>query len=334
MKDLFESLGIQSRAVAWTVIYVFLMWVILYFLFNFNIFSVAHWVRLTRVELHGFPGLVFGLMILSAVPLYIATTILTVRNKSMPIKIPLPNCLTPVPEKKEEMAPQPIVVEQEPLPELRPDVPIEMRESFMRAQKNYGARQMSVFNKPMTMDAVGVSRAPVRTPEPVTVPSNIEVADNGFPIPTDFDAVDDDVAKYGVPVFSDINFDNENNKDDSETVSPIDSLVEFLSGAGCAPNKTDDDLINVGNCIIATHDDDDFWVADDVDWFAAGRQKPSPIVALKNACAENTDLHPILYLGQYSIMDFDDVSEKWQADGITVVTSRDELLNTIKKFSE
>ena len=291
-------------------------------------------MRLTRVELHGFPGLVFGLMILSAVPLYIATTILTVRNKSMPIKIPLPNCLTPVPEKKEEMAPQPIVVEQEPLPELRPDVPIEMRESFMRAQKNYGARQMSVFNKPMTMDAVGVSRAPVRTPEPVTVPSNIEVADNGFPIPTDFDAVDDDVAKYGVPVFSDINFDNENNKDDSETVSPIDSLVEFLSGAGCAPNKTDDDLINVGNCIIATHDDDDFWVADDVDWFAAGRQKPSPIVALKNACAENTDLHPILYLGQYSIMDFDDVSEKWQADGITVVTSRDELLNTIKKFSE
>ena len=82
----------SGRAVAWTVLYVVFMWVILYYLFNFNMFSIAHWVRLARVELHGFPGLVFGVLILAAVPMYIATIVLTMRNKSMPIKIPLPKC--------------------------------------------------------------------------------------------------------------------------------------------------------------------------------------------------------------------------------------------------
>ncbi|MBQ6736765.1 MAG: hypothetical protein IJQ90_04775 [Alphaproteobacteria bacterium] len=336
MKQLFDSCNGLGRAVAWTVFYVFLMWVILYGLFNFNIFSVAHWVRLRAVELHGFPGLVFGILILAAVPLYVATTVLTMRNKSAPIKIPLPNCLAPVPPKVEDTPRQPIVTEQETLPELRPGVPPEMRESFMRAKKNYGSRQMSVFNKPMAMRAVDIPNA-APTPSPVVAGGEVAVGDvsggdvsgGAFPVPTDFDVAPLDDTDYGVPVFSDVNFDEADDAD-SDGKSPVDDLCEFLIGAGHNATHTDNDLIAVDNFIIAVHDDDDFWVADDADWFAAGKQKPSPIVALNNACAANGEMHPVLYLGEHNIMDFDELSQKWRADGIEIVTDRDELLKMIQ----
>lgn len=322
-----------GRAVAWTVFYAFLMWAILYYLFNFNMMSMAHWVRLRSVELHGFPGLVFGVLILAAVPLYIATTVLTMRNKSVPIKVPLPKCFEPVPKKTEEPAPAPIVTEQETLPELRPGVPAEMRESFMRARKNYGVRQMSIFNRPMTMGAESAAAAPTATPavtpEMAMVPVTDDVADTAFPIPTDFDVEPSNDSDYGVPVFSDLNFDDEVAAD-SVAASMIDDLCEFLNGAGHTAVRGDNDLITVDNFVIAVHDDEDFWVADDTDWFASGRQKPSPIAALNAACAANSALHPILYLGAHNIMDSQEMFEKWRAAGIEIITDRDELMNRIK----
>ncbi|MBO4700992.1 MAG: hypothetical protein J5620_04585 [Alphaproteobacteria bacterium] len=277
------------------------------------------------VELHGFPGLVFGILILAAVPLYVATTVLTMRNKSAPIKIPLPNCFTPVPPKVEDAPRQPIVTEQETLPELRPGIPPEMRESFMRAQKNYGARQMSVFNKPMTMRAIDV---PDAVPNVAPAMSGGEVAGGAFPVPTDFDVTPLDDTDYGVPVFSDVNFDDENDTD-SDGKSPVDDLCEFLIGVGRSATKTDDDLIIADKFIIAVHDDDDFWVADDIDWFAAGKQKPSPIIALNNACVANGEMHPVLYLAEHNIMNFDELSKKWRTDGIEIATNRDELLKIL-----
>ena len=347
MKKLFDSCDGVGRAFAWTVFYVFLMWVILYYLFNFNMFLCAHWVRLARVELHGFPGLVFGILILAAVPLYVATTVLTMRNKSVPVKIPLPKCFEPV-AKPPEPAPVPVVTEQEKLPELHPGVPAEMRESFMRARKNYGVRQRSVFNKPMTISAVGVATdTGVPMPELVastpvvhnmaTEMSNdtsvVDVADATFPIPTDFDVESSTDADYEVPVFSDINFDNDADSD-SENNTVGDDLCEFLGQAGYSAHKTDDDLIFVNNFIIAVHDDDDFWVADDMDWFAAGKQKTSPIAALNVARTNNNALHPVLYLGAQNIMDVDAKIEKWRTDGIMVITDRDELLNIVQNFAE
>lgn len=326
------------RAIAWTVFYVFVMWAILHYLFNFDMFLGAHWMRLMRVELHGFPGLVFGILILAAVPLYIATTVLTMRNKSAPIKIPLPNCFTPVVKKDEPAAVVPIVSEQETLPELRPGVPPEMRESFMRARKNYGVRQMSVFNKPMTLNAVGDTNAtkiPVSATvargagEMATEMSGGDLADNVFPVPTDFDVEPAADAEYGVPVFSDINFDDDTDADSGKNSSG-DDLCEFLVGAGRDAHKTDNDLVFVNNFVIAAHTDDDFWVADDADWFAAGKQKPSPIAALNAARAENNALRPILYLGAQNIMDLDEQINGWRAAGIDVITDRDELLKIIK----
>lgn len=328
------------RAIAWTGIYVFIMWAVLHYLFNFNMFSYAHWARISRVELHGFSGLVFGVMVLAAVPLYIATMVLMVRNKSLPVRVPLPNCLTPEPEPEPEPA-APIVAEQDALPELRPGVPLEMRESFMRVRKNYGARQQSVFNKSVIGGAVknATSQLNAAEKEPVLEQTSAKVSDAGmvdtnsaFPLPDDFDS-ETSGGDFDIPVFSNIDFDEpEKNNEDNDTQSPVDKLCQSLIRTGIDADISDD-LITGENFVIAVHDDEDFWVADDSDWFAAGKQKPSPISELKNAVKE-TDKKAIMFFGEHNIMDFDVCAEKWRNDGITVVTSNDELLRVVKNFSE
>ena len=316
------------RAIAWSVLYIFIMWVILRCLFNFDMFSVAHLVKLANVELHGFAGLVFGILILAAIPLYVATTVLTVRNKSLPIRVPLPNCFNPPPEPVPEPAPEPLVVEQDVLPELHPGIPTEMRESFMRARKNYGMRQMSVFNRP---NGAGVDANKFVT-ENLTALVNeksddkIVTESTGLPIPTDFDI---DVSDDGsdVPVFSDINFD-----DDSEIGNPMEvdsDLQEYLNSSEIKSEFVGD-LIITGDFAIAVHDDDDFWAPDDNDWFAPGRQKSSPIAALMRA-RDNDNKIPVFLIEQNNIMDFETNVKKWRDDGIIIVTSRAELIDVIKK---
>ena len=325
------------RAVAWTGIYVFVMWAILRGLFNFNMFSIAHLTKLLHLQLHGFAGLVFGILVLAAVPLYVATTVITVRNKEMPVKLPLPKCLT---EAKPAPKPEPVVpvvTATETLPPLRAGVPAEMRETFMRAQKNYGARQMSVFNRQTALVSATPVVEPVREPitESVAAAKTEDVAAyGGMPIPTDFDidAPTGAGSDVDVPVFADINFDDDNSGAPSDGAAPagegpIDKVLNFLRGAGVEANIAGD-LIVANGCAIAVHDDDDFWVPDEIDWFAAGKQRPSPIVALKKAQSEK-NLKPVLYLATDSIMDLDKNTAEWTSDGITIVKSREELAGVV-----
>ncbi|MBO4480184.1 MAG: hypothetical protein J5742_00980 [Alphaproteobacteria bacterium] len=331
------------RAVAWTGIYVFIMWAVLRGLFHFNMFSAAHWAKMARIELHGFAGFVFAILILAAVPMYIATTLFTLRNKVMPIKFPLPNCLVKPATESKPFVQEPIVSEAEVLPQLPQGVPAEMRETFMRARKNYGVHQMSVFNRPAKFDDTPLPVPQVEHVRPVSnnvenitastrsnVTKNITAEESDFPIPTDFDTP---VAKDSdVPVFSDINFDDDEEDSSSDTeqqnVPEYIAINEIISGAG---HKTavQGNLIVVGDFAIAVHNDDDFWVADEIDWFAAGRQKPSPIIELMNA-QKNDKLQPVLYLGADNIMDLDKLTKEWRKDGIDIVTSTDDLLNLIK----
>ena len=315
------------RAVAWTGIYVFVMWAILRGLFNFNMFSVAHLTKLLHLQLHGFAGFVFGILVLAAVPLYVATMVLTVRNKEMPVKLPLPKCFTDAPPAPTPAPVVPVVTANETLPELRAGVPPEMRETFMRAKKNYGSRQMSVFNRP---------NAPVKAnqtelvPEPVTesvATKKVEdvPAYGGMPIPTDFDMDASAETSNDVPVFADINFDDDDSAKDTTAAdeSPTEKVCALLRAAGVDANVAGD-LIVANGYAVAVHDDDDFWVADEIDWFAAGKQRPSPIAALKKAESEQ-NLKPILYLATNSIMDIEEKSAEWIADGIMVVTDKDDL---------
>ena len=130
-KDFYKK---WRHVLVWTACYIFVMWLILRGLFNFNMFSAAHWLKMLHVELHGFPGFVFGIMILAAVPLYIATTVFVCRTQKTPVKIPLPKCLAEKPKKPEPEKPKPVVTEQEVLVDLPKGVPAEMREVFMRTQ--------------------------------------------------------------------------------------------------------------------------------------------------------------------------------------------------------
>ncbi len=321
----------------------FVMWAILRGLFNFNMFSIAHLTKLLHLQLHGFAGAVFGILVLAAVPLYVATTVITVRNKEMPVKLPLPKCLTETPPAPKPEPVVPVVTATETLPPLRAGVPAEMRETFMRAQKNYGARQMSVFNRqtasaaataPAAMPADTPVDEPVREPiteSAATAKTEDMAAYGGMPIPTDFDidAPTGAGSDVDVPVFADINFDDDTPAPAGATVdeSPIDKVLNFLRGAGVEA-QVNGDLIVANGCAIAVHDDDDFWVPDEIDWFAAGKQKPSPIVALKKAASEQ-NLKPILYLSTNSIMDIDEKSAEWIADGIKVVKSREELVESV-----
>ncbi len=331
-----EFLSGFSRAVAWTAVYGFIMWLILGGLFNFDMFSVAHWMKLRYLHLHSFAGLVFGILILAAVPLYVATMVFTVRTKTMPIKLPLPKCISEGPPAPKVEPVVPVVTEHEPLPELPTGVPLEMREIFMRAKKNYGARQMSVFNR-LNAPAMPKEEAPVQS-EPATesiMASNAEdtATYGGMPIPTDFDidAPVDSEPSNDVPVFADINFDDENDSVSKEPPreNPTEKTLKYLRDAGIDAG-VDNDLIIANGFAVAVHDDDDFWVPDELEWCAAGKQKPSPIVALKRAQGEQ-GLKPILYLVTDSIMDLDKNSAEWTADGITVVKDSGDLLNILRE---
>lgn len=348
IKDFFKK---WRLAIAWTVGYAVVMWAVLRGLFNFNMLSLSHWEKLSRVELHGFPGFVFAILLLAAVPLYVATVVLTVRKNEVPVKIPVPKCFIK-PPKPEPAPPKPIVTPGEVLEDLPAGVPAEMREIFVRAHKNKSVRQMSVFNRPSKFDdspvatTVKAESAPAPmmaatsttvTPTPVVqtphAAESVSDVESDFPIPTDFDIPAQ--KDYDVPVFSDIKFDDDDEEDDGAEESEnaeYATIKDIISGAGHNPEIVGN-LIVVNDCAIAVHADDDFWVADELDWFASGRQKPSPIAEL-NKIATEKGLKPILYLGQANIMDFDKVSEQWRTEGIQIVTSVDELLKLIQNDSE
>jgi hypothetical protein len=75
---------------------------------------------------------------------------------------------------------------------------------------------------------------------------------------------------------------------------------------------------------VAIHDDDDFWIADSENWFASGKQKPSPAAAAI-AAAKDADATPVLLLRSENIMDLESLREKWKSDGIKIIKDLSEL---------
>jgi hypothetical protein len=314
--------------------------------------------------LYSFPEVVFGILVLGAIPLYVATTTVIVRKKEGLFKIPVPNCLKPQePEKvesKEESCVQNITQE---VVELPPHMPREMREGFIRARNNMRMQQYSVFNKPVKEEeeaadqekieeviekneSVKVPEQPksvVKVPEVIAQKKNAmpkpvvktdapEVKDmeTALPLPDDFEVKTepsfDDVV---VPTFSDIKFDDDEeeptvakneNTDDKE--DEADEYMDYFQDLGVKAERKDG-LYLTDKFAIAIHDDSDFWVADEIDWFAPGKQKPSPIAALLEAKAKG--LKPVLYLESENIMDLDKLLPEWKKSGIKVIKKLPDL---------
>ena len=103
-----------------------------------------------------------------------------------------------------------------------------------------------------------------------------------------------------------------------------DSRASLKGGGVYSLQEGQNDIVITDKYAIATHDDKDFWIADDETWFAAGTARPSPVAAAKNAAAAH-GLRPVLYLAQSNIMDLDARRDAWRADGVLVISDPSEL---------
>lgn len=301
-------------------------------------FDIQNWIILTHAHLRGFPGFVFGILILAAIPMYIATTTIIVRTKKPLFTIPLPKFMEPVPieapkEQTEKESTGEAPKEDTPVAEEK-ILPAELRAMYVRARAHIGPNPKSNFDISNLATQIVSS-----TPE---LKSDLQPSGE-LPLPNDFDiepdASDEDFMNF-TPTFSDINFDEE--PESVATDAPTDS------SASQAPTKTtnvtseelapvtnyltehgkeyfiENDVIIMNGRAISVHTDNDFWVADEEIWFASGKQKTSPIMSVLEA-AKKHDAEPVLYLGSVNILDLDSNRDKWSSQGIKVITELSDL---------
>lgn len=270
-------------------------------MFGFSIFNFAHWHRLTHSQLRGFVGFVFGAIILASPLIYISTSALIIRNKKPLISIPLPKlpklwktkeAETPAPEKTE-----PEESNQDTTPELDEHIPPEIRAAFIRAK-----------NHPLDIT--------INQPESDTTEDTVNTEDTALPLPPDFDITfDSEPNSDSVPTFTDFNFD--------DTPDNTSDLTEYLHNKNIEFEIIDDIIVTKTHA-IATHDDSDFWVTDNENWFATGKTKASPITTVKTIASQH-NVTPVLYLAATNIMDIETLIPQWESDGITVITEISEL---------
>jgi len=331
----------RRPAFVWTVFYAASLWLLMSFMFGFDIFNPFHWMKVPTVRLNGLPGLAFGTLIVATFPIYFATLNFIKENKKTIIPIPFAADKKKE-EKKSESDLKPKAENQNPEIALPPNLPPELHELYIRASKNEALRTVkSAFE--MNGDHDALPNVP-----PAPAPKD---TDSSFPIP-DFDAETKD--ESSAPMFKEISFDEGGPKFESVFDSKKDSESEsVIPGHGAAMNpesgkvqevekklkslgfetSTDGDIIIASNSklktgnsklAIAVHSDSDFTIADESDWFAAGKQKPSPIAAVLSAAARH-DAAPVLYLGANNIMDLADLKTKWLGMGVRVIMDLGDL---------
>lgn len=340
MQRILDFLKKQKYVIIWTVCYFCVVYALFRILFGFDMLSYAHWTRLANAQLHGFAGFVFGIMILTLLPIYASTTAIIVRTGAPLFTIPLPAFLQRAPTAAATTTDTPTAADDAPAARPLPDgLPMELRAAYLRARNNAGREQISsvdtrsvdtASNIPPAIDtksAIAEIIAPT-THSVATAQQNTTTENNAFPLPSDFDLGDDfddtkidsNIADMDAPVFTEINFD------DAPAATPTKnaSITEYMHDHNIKIVSTDGDILITDKLAIAVHDDPNFWVAEDENWFATGQQKTSPVLELVRA-AEKHNVKPVLYMGATNIMDFDQMREKWTAAGITVITRPDEL---------
>lgn len=288
----------------WTAGYIFVLWAILKFLFNFSIFSTVHWHHLAHMRLHGFSALVFGAIIFAAIPLYIASCALVIKKNQLLLEIPSPKWIKKInitklfstpPKTSEPPTPAPTTTAepaQEPEDDMS-EIPLEMHAAFKRA-KLHPIKIVKQTKKDTNDD----NTHPVNTTDALPLPSDFDIQmDEAF-----------DEEPISIPTFSDITFDgyDEDNTEDKDTPPENPNITITKTHA------------------IVTHNDPDFFVTDDDNWFATGKTLPSPIAAVLKAAQEH-NVKPVIHLAQANILDLETLIEKWESDGITVITDLSQL---------
>ena len=314
MKKILDFIKSNILIVKWTVWYFFILWLILRFVFRFDPFSAHYWWKFSHATLHGFPGFIFGLLIYTAIPIYIATSVIIYRKKELIITIPFIDKVFAFisklfPKKQTEVkTEEPVIETKEPeassVPEYPADMPPEMRIPYTRAKNHLSLTgAVSVYNK----------TRPVSNP----IPENTET-DISVPLPTDFDLSDSEPFNESViPTFTDINFD------ESEPKILENNTTKYLASKNIE-YETYKEFVATEKYVIYEHNDKDFWIMDENIWSASGKQIDSPINELTDLAQQN-GLIPVLYLKSENIMDLDTVIERFESVGIRVIKDLDEL---------
>lgn len=322
MEKLSKYFSSFKNVATWTICYGVFLWAVLYFLFDFNIFSRPDWIHILRSQLHGFVGILFCILILVAIPIYIATITLIIRQNKPLIEIDFPKINlkklfynpTETTKTTETNTTPPKESETKTFT-IPPELPREMRANFVRGIRN--------------LELVQIQKQNTHT-EPDSFTQNTE--NDILPLPADFDIPLDEMPGFEdetikAPVFTTISFD-----DDKAPITPPISdisnefenkMTEYLYNIG-TDYKTIDDIIITDKYAIISHTDPDFWVIDDDNWFATGKSRPSPIAQIKSIASER-GLTPVIYLGTENILDIETLIPQWESDGIIVITTPSDL---------
>src|SRR5574344_1412592 len=286
-----KSFPIKDIAL-WSGWYFVVSYFIFLILFNFNIIRPSSWERLSNIALHGFTGLTFGIALLALIPIWAAGCITIIKTgKSLKLIV------KKAPEKKDS-DPKPVEKEESKIV-FPSEMPEEMHVPYsrmIRGQLSRGAMNCTV----------------VANQSPAVLSAECEQCDQetqNMALPESFDV--DAKEETSTPVFKELNWDNTNGG--TEFNKPEENNIEIkIEVRG---NK---------KFAVATHDDPDFWVADEENWFATGKQKPSPINAVIQI-AKNENAIPVLLLKTENIMDLSTLIPKWKASGIKIIKNISEL---------
>lgn len=310
-KDFWERL---KPTTIWVVGFLLVTYWLFRFLFRFNIFELKSWAGLLSIYLHGPWGLAFGILLVATPAIFIATTVAVWKNKKL---------LTSADKKKKDekksddkpKADDEKKAEELPLPDGLPE---ELRAPYLKMRSGALAKgSISPISRP-AVDANVAADAPIN---PAPMPESL------MPIPDDFSFDDAPTTAVAAPTFKEITFGAQS--PDTNNAPPQNStpdLKSHLTNLGYKCENRDDIIIATRTdggspaLAIATHDDSDFWIADGDDWFATGKQKKSPVAALKQIASEMS-VAPILYLAQRNIMNLDTLSKSWANDGIRIINT-------------
>lgn len=320
IKEFFKTVFILLK---WSVEYFATIGIILWFLFRFNVFSLHHWWKFSHATLHGFWGFTFGAIIYGAIPIYIATVLIISRKKEPIIKysiidfiknilLKILKIFTPKKAEKTSTDEPTDTQSKDDEPEYPSDLPPELRVPYMRAKQNISLTgALSSFNQDSQQQTTAAE-------------SSSEPDASAFPIPSDFDISDTSTESKTapdsiIPTFTDINFD--------EPIKPNfpkkNTIMKYFESKN-TEYETYNDYVITRKYLVYDHDDEDFWIMDDENWFASGKQKPSPVKEMVELSKQN-DLTPVIYFESENVMDFENTKKNLASNGIRIITTPDEL---------
>ena len=333
MTKLSNFLKTNKILLRWTVWYFVCLWAILRFVFDFNMLSKNCWVKFFNETLHGFWGLVFVVIIYGAILIYVASAMIIYRKNKPIMEIPVPDSIKNIPSNISKIFSETKTdtkSDENKKTENNSDInddgyprnlPPELYVPYMRAKNHMTANTaISDFNK-----------QPDENATPAPEPQQAQPETESFPIPTDFDISDDltdttqSQQNNSVPVFKDLDFDTpiEQTKPDTAQDNNKNTVIKYCEKNGLEYEILDD-FVMMKKYLIYDHNDEDFWIMDDDNWFASGKQKKSPVNRLIDLSEQYT-VSPVIYFETKNILDIEHVITGLEKRGIRVIMSLSEL---------